>query len=74
MPQLFKLLFQKKSTEHVNKLKYFFNFFLALIEDKDSLEKLAALVEEPQTSVKLEKKVNHIGKRLKIDYELKINS
>ena len=38
------------------------------------MEELLALVEEPQTSLKQQKKVNHIGKRLKIGHKLRMNA
>ena len=55
-------------------LKNFFTSCLALIEDKDSLEELLNLVEEPQPIVQLEKKFNHIGKRQKTGHELRMNA
>ena len=51
MPQIFEQLFQIKPTEKVNKLKNFFKICLALIEDKDAMEELSTLVEQPQPSV-----------------------
>ena len=54
-------------------MKDFCKSCLELIKDKDVMEKLSNLVEEPQTSVRPEKKVNHIGKILKNGRELRMN-
>ena len=35
---------------------------------------MTALIEEPQVHVRPEKRVNHIGKRLKIGHELSMNA
>ena len=74
MPQRFDQLFQIKLTEKVTKLKNFFKSCLALIKDKDVVEELSSLVEEPQPSVRPEKKVNHIGERPKTGRELRVNA
>ena len=66
IPERLEQLLQRKSTAKVSKLKYLFKSCVALIEDKDAMEELAALVEEPQINVRLEKKVNHIGKDWKL--------
>ena len=55
-------------------MKYFFKTCLKFIKDKYVVAELSYLVEEPQTSVWPKNKVNHIGKRLKIGHELRINA
>ena len=51
--------------KNVSKLKEFFKSCLALIHDRDDVAKLTTLVEETPRDQQPEKRVNHIGKRLK---------
>ena len=46
MPEGFEQLIRKKPMKKVSKLKYFFKNCLALINDKDVVAELAALIEE----------------------------
>ena len=46
-------------------LHNFSKFFLAIINHKDVVAELTALIEETTNDLGLEKRVNHIGKRLK---------
>ena len=54
----------------VSKLKDFFKFFLALIHDKDVVIELTTLIEETSEELQLEKRVNHIGRKVNIGREL----
>ena len=67
-------MFQRKPIEKVCKLKNLFNSCLERIEDKDAMEELSAIVEEPPPSMWQDKKVNHINKRPKIGHELWMNA
>ena len=49
----------------VSNIKDFFKICLALINDKDVITELTALIEETPDDLRPEKRVNHIGKRLK---------
>ena len=51
-----------------------FKSCVEIIEDKDAVAELSALVKERQPSVRLENKFNHIGKRPKIGHELRMNA
>ena len=51
-------------------LKDFFKSFLALIHDKDVVTELITLIEETLEYLRPEKRVNHIGRKVKIDQEL----
>ena len=55
-------------------MKNLFNSCLERIEDKDAMEELSAIVEEPPPSMWQDKKVNHIDKRLKTGHELWMNA
>ena len=74
MPERFDQMFWKQPTGKVSKLKEFFKSCLALIQDKYVVEKLTALIEEPQEYVRQENMVNHIGKMLKTGRELRMNT
>ena len=61
-------------TEKVSKMKELFKSCLTLITYKYFVEELIALIGEPQVDVRLEKRVNHIGKRLNTSRELGMNA
>ena len=46
MPERFEQLIRKKPMKKVSKLKYFFKIFLVLINDKDVVAEILALIEE----------------------------
>ena len=54
-------------------MKKIFKSCWALIEDKDVIAELSALVEEPQLYVQPERRFNLIGKILKTGHELRMN-
>ena len=45
----------------------FFKSSLALIHDKDVVTELTTLIEDTTEDLRPEKRVNHIGRKLKID-------
>ena len=70
MPEIFEQLIRKLHTKKVSKLKEIFKSCLALIHDKDAVTDLKTLIEETIKDLQLEKKVNHIGKKVKTGQEL----
>ena len=56
--------------KNVSKSKEFLKICLALIHDKDVVTKLETLIEETPEDLRPEKRVNHIGKKLKTRREL----
>ena len=58
----------------VNKLKYFFKICLALIHDKDAVAEMTSLIEERTDDLRPDKRVNHIGKKLKTCQELRMTA
>ena len=66
MHEIFDQLFQRNPIEKVSKLNNFFKHCLALIEDKDVMEELLTLVEEPQPSVRPGEKLITLVKYLKL--------
>ena len=69
IPEGFEKLIRKPQIKKVSKLKEFFKSYLALIHDKDAIVGLATLIEETPDDMQHEKRVNHIGKRLKLGRE-----
>ena len=74
MPDRFDELFQHKPTGKVSKLKELFKSCLVIIQDKYVVAKLIALIEEPKEEVRPERRVNHIGKRLKTGREMRMTT
>ena len=44
------------------------------MQDKDVVAELISIIEEPQEEVRLERRVNHVGKRLKTNRELRMTT
>ena len=74
IPEWFRHIFQKKVTQNVSKLKSFLSSFLALIQDKDAIEELQALIEESPVEPQPEKRVNQVGKKFKNGCELRMTA
>ena len=74
IPVIFDQLLQNQPTGKFNKIKEFFKSFLSLIQDKDVVVALTSLIEEPQEEVRPDRRVNHVGKRLKIGRELRMTA
>ena len=66
IPEQFEKLFRKKPMKKVSKIKEFFKNCLALINDKDAITELIALIEETPDDLHHKKRVKYIGKRLYI--------
>ena len=58
IPKQFQQIFQKKTPQKVRKLKLFLPNCLALIQDKDVVAELQALIEETPVERQPENKVN----------------
>ena len=74
MPERFDQLLRKQPTWKVSKLKELFKILLELIQYKYVVTELKYFIEEIQEEVWPEKRVNHIGKRLKTGRELRMTS
>ena len=74
MPPSFDQSLQRKLMKKLSDLKIFFKSCLSLLNDKDALAKISTLIEEPYTSLRLEKNVNHVHRRLKTSRELCMNA
>ena len=48
-----------------SKIKFFFSSFLVLIQDKDTIAELQALIEETPVEPQPEKRVNEVEKKFK---------
>ena len=58
MLEKFQHIFQKRVPQKVSKLKSLLSSCLALIQDKDAIEELQALIEETLVEPQPEKRVN----------------
>ena len=67
-------LIRKPPMKKVSKLKEFFKSCSELINDKDDVAELTTVIEETPYDLRPEKRVNHIGKRLKIGRELRMSA
>ena len=67
MPECFQQLFQNSIPKKVSNLKSFMSSWLALIQDKDAITELQALIEEASVESQPGRKVNHVKKKFKWD-------
>ena len=74
MPELFEQLIRRPPMKKVSKVKDFFKSCLELIHDKDVVTEFTTLIEETTKDLRPEKRVNHIGRKLKISRELRITT
>ena len=58
----------------VSKLKDFCKSYLALIHDKDVVAELTSLIEDNTEDLRPEKRVNHIGRKVKTGQELRMTA
>ena len=70
IPERFEQLIRKSPMKKVSKVKYIFKSCLPLIHDKDDVMELIALIEEKSEDLRPDKRVNHIGRKVKTDREL----
>ena len=78
IPERFQKIFKQhiasKSVDKVSKLKPFLTIFLALIQNKDALAELEALIETILEEDPSAKKVNSFKTKLKIGRELRMSA
>ena len=78
MPKKFQKIFEqqtaKKSVDKVSKLKPFLSSCLALIQDKDALAKLEALIKMLPEENPLAKKVNSVKTKFKTGHGLRMSA
>ena len=76
MPERFHKMFEQrtvnKSVDKVSKLKLFLSSWLALIQDKDALAELEALIETLSKEYPPTNKVNNVKTKFKIGCELRM--
>ena len=67
MPERFQHVFQKNVPQKVSNLKSFLSSCLMLIQDKDAITELQAMIEEIPIEPRPGTKVNQVRKKFKID-------
>ena len=60
MPKRFQHLLQKKASTEVSKMRPFLSIYLMLIEDKDVIVKLQAMIDKIPVEPQIEKTVNQV--------------
>ena len=74
MPERFDQILRNQPMRKASKLKDFFKSCLELIHDKYVVAKLTTLIEETPEELQPERRVNHVGKRLKNGRELRMTT
>ena len=74
IPEQFQQIFQKKTPQKVSKFKSFPSSFLALIQDKDVITELQALIVETLVEPQPKKKLNQDRKKFKTRRELRMTA
>ena len=74
MPQRFQHLLQKKDSLEVSKLRPLLSICLMLIQDKDAIAELQAIIDKIPIVPHIEKKVNQVQQKCKISRELRMNA
>ena len=72
IPEWFQCIFQKNVPQKVSKLKSFLSSCLMLIEDKDVIAELQAIIEEIPIEPWPKKKVNQVRRKFKTGHELRM--
>ena len=67
IPERFQCIFQKNIPQKVSNLKSFMSSCLTLIQDKDVITKLQAMIEETPIELQPEKKLNQVRKKFKTE-------
>ena len=73
MPEQFQHLLQKKYSTEVSKLRHLLSICLMLVQDKDVIAELQAIIDEIPVVSHIEKKVNQVRQKCKTGHELRIN-
>ena len=74
MPECFQHIFQKTIPKKVSKLKSFLSSCLVMIQNKDVIAELQALIEETLEELQPGRKVNHVKKKFKTGRELRMTA
>ena len=74
MPERFQHLLQKKASPEVSKLRPFLSSCLMLIQDKDAIAELQAMIDDIPIEPQIEKKVNQVRWKCKAGSELRMNA
>ena len=74
MLERFQQIFQNKVPHKVSKLKSFMSSCLVLIQDKDAITELQALIEETPEESHSERRVNQVKKKFKTRRELRMTT
>ena len=74
MPKRFQYLFQKKASTKVSKLRPLLSIWLMLIQDKDAIAELQAIIYKIPIVPPIEKKVNQIRWKCKTSREMRMNA
>ena len=74
IPKHFQQLFRKQILEKVSKIKSFLSSCLALVQDKDVVAELQALIEETPVNLQPKRRVNHVKKKFKMGHELRMST
>ena len=74
MPERFQHTLQKKAPPKVSKLRTFLSSCLTLIQDKDVIAELQAMIEEISIEPQPENKFNQVWKKCKTGHELRMNA
>ena len=74
MPERFQHLLQKKSSTEVSKLRPLLSSCVMLIQDKDVIAKLQAIIDEIPVVPHIKKKVNQVWKKCNTGHELRMNA
>ena len=72
MPECFQQLFENQIPKNVSKLKSYMSSCLALIQYKDDITELQALIEDTPKELQPRRKVNHVKKKFKTGRELRV--
>ena len=74
MPEQFQHLFQKKASTEVSKLRPLLSSWLVLIQYKDAIAELQAIIDNIPIVTPIEKKVNQIWQKFKTSREMRMNA
>ena len=74
MSERFQYLFQKKASTEVSKLSPLLSIWLMLIQDKDAIVELQAIIDKIPVVPPIEKKVNQIQRECKTGCEMRMNA
>ena len=74
MAERFEHILPKKASPKVSKLRTFLSSCLMLIQDKDAIAELQAIIDEIPEALQIEKKVNQVRQKCKTGRELRMDA